>query len=136
MRLADRIATAEVSFSSYIIAASSTMFGLLIFFIILLSDVEDKNPFVTGLFIGALPWSGLLTLGGVLTIWGLLKRSEALIRAGAILAFFMWGFAAVSFGSIGSIDTLLVVVLPDMTYFGYLYLVASLKTFDRLKEKK
>lgn len=136
MKLVDRILQAEVSFSSYIIASSSALFGLLVLTVTAATDTIDKNPFVVGLFIGVLPWSALLLAGSLAVVVGLLKRHARLIEAGSITAFCMWIFAGISFGAQGNIDTVLVVVIPDMVYFGYLYLAASIKTFDRIKSQK
>lgn len=134
--MADRILRAEISLSSYIIASSSALFGLIVLATTLITDTLDENPFVAGLFIGVLPWSAFLLAGSISVLVGLARRSARLIEIGSITSFVMWIFAGISFGSQGNIDTVLVVVIPDMVYFGYLYLAASLKTFDKIKSSR
>lgn len=134
MKLADKIARAEVAFSSYLIAVSSAIFGVTALILLLATDQLDTDPFVVGLFIGGLPWAILLAVGSILVIVGFAKRRRAMIRVGSVIAFAMWMFAGISFGLQFNFVTILVVVFPDLLYFGYIYLASSLKTFDRPKK--
>ena len=121
---------AEVAFSSYIVAISSAIFGLIGFALYISQSSITDDPFVSSLFIGILPWSILLTAGSILVIIGLKKQKLRLLKWGAALAFAMWIFAGVSFGVTLNVVTLLVVVIPDLIYFGYVFLAAALRHAD------
>lgn len=132
MKLAQRIITAKISLSTYIMASSSLALAIIG---ILSSQSEDlhNSPFAKALPIDELPWAALLFIGGALTLWGLRRKHNRAILIGAMLSFLMWVFAMIAFSITKNIDTVVVVALPHVIFSGYLYVAASLKTFSTIK---
>lgn len=90
----------------------------------------SHSPFADRLVIGLLPWALLVTVGNLLTIIGILSRNRLSVQIGAFLAFCMWVFGSISFCLTGQVATFLVITLPYLLFFGYVYLASFFRRLD------
>ena len=88
------------------------------------------SPFANKLVIDLLPWAVLVTVGNLLTIIGVLTRVKLSTQIGAMLAFCMWVFGSISFCLTGQATTFLVITLPYLLFFAYVYLASFFRRFD------
>jgi hypothetical protein len=129
MNVAERLIARRISVSTYILASASLALGVL--GLIGSADPDTTgSPFAQKLAIDLLPWSILLTLGSIIVIVGLKRRLKWPVLVGSLTSFIMWLFATISFGITGDMDTSIVVGVPQVVFFAYLYIAAWIGVFD------
>lgn len=128
-RLLRRIIEANITVPTYLFISSSLLLGIIALLGAFQPEVSG-SPFATKLALDLLPWALILTVGNLLVLIGVIIRSRLSVQIGAMLAFCMWVFGSISFCLTGQIPTFLVVTLPYLLFFAYIYLAAFFRRFD------
>lgn len=127
-RLLRRIIEADITVPTYLFILSSLALGIMALMGAFRPEVSN-SPFATKLALDLLPWSLVLTIGNLLVLIGVMVRSRLSVQVGAMLTFCMWVFGSISFCLTGQIPTFLVVTLPYLLFFAYIYLAAFFRKF-------
>lgn len=128
-KLLRRLIYSRIAVPTYLFLYSSLLLGLIGFVGVFQPDVSS-SPFATKLALDLLPWALIVTVGNILTIIGVLTRNRPAVQIGSMMAFCMWVFASISFCLTGQIPTFLVIILPYLLFFAYMYLAAFFRRFD------
>lgn len=119
----------NITVPTYLLIMSSMVLGVLGLIGAFQAEVSH-SPFATRLLLDILPWSVLLTVGNLLVLLGILVKSRLTVQVGSMLAFCMWVFGSISFCLTGQFTTFLVITLPYLIFFAYIYLAAFFRKFD------
>jgi hypothetical protein len=128
-RLLRRIIESDITVPTYLFILSSLVLGLIGLRGAFQPEVAG-SPFASRLVLDLLPWSLILTIGNLLVLTGVIIRSRLSVQVGAMLAFCMWVFGSISFSLTGQFATFLVVTLPYLIFFAYIYLAAFFRKFN------
>lgn len=119
----------KITVPTYLFILSSLLLGVIGLVGAFQTEVSS-SPFATRLLLDILPWSVLLTVGNLLVLMGILIKSRFSVQVGSMLAFCMWVFGSISFCLTGQFTTFLVITLPYLIFFAYIYLAAFFRKFD------
>jgi hypothetical protein len=114
---------ARVSFPSWILALSSAGIAYIALFLLLFGS--GLGAFGEELILGALLWSSLMVVSTTATIIGLIFAKRIwLLRSGAFFSFTLWIFGALAFALAGQAITSVIVVIPWLLFYAYVYLAS------------
>lgn len=117
-----RFLNARVSFPSWMLALSSMGIAYIALFLLFFSTL---GPFGAALPFSGYLWAPLLTVSTTATVVGLIWiRRVFLLKWGAFISFLMWVMGAIAFTTSGQIITAVIVALPWLLFYAYVYLAS------------
>lgn len=122
-----KILDAKVSVSTWLWALLSWVTGAIVLLMVAVSSPEIAD------FQSALPFSGwawgmALVVGASAVIYGLWKSKRKTVRVGAGISLAMWVFGLVSFILTGEAVSVVIIGLPYLVFFSYLFLASTFRT--------
>lgn len=119
-----RLINGRISVPTWLMMYSNFIIGIILL-LVGLFDPTTLGELGTVLPFGGVLLGGMLTLACTLTTIGMVRLNRCLTKWGAAIGWFTWIFGLVLFLSIPSGGyNALAFVLPDLLYFGYMYLAA------------
>src|SRR5688500_1887357 len=120
-KLLRRLLNARVSVSSWLWLFSNITLGAYALAVAIL-EPGLLGDFGTGLAINPVAWAAVLTAGCLFLGFGLARDNHFLMRTGSMACFVMWVFGAVSFLLTGGAVSAIVIALPYLLFFMYIFL--------------
>jgi hypothetical protein len=121
-----RIINARYSVSSWLWIIVSTL-SAIILFMMLLHGGPDVEAFLAALPFNGFAWTAGLIVTGFTKIYGMATHNDKVVSWGALVAFCLWVFGAISFCIVGNAVTVVLLILPIMIFNAYLCLGATLR---------
>lgn len=112
---------------SYLIVLSSLALSL--YALVEVSKVS-LSDFGQAVIIGYVPWVIVLFIGNIITVIGLILRNGWAVKWGAFLSFIMWVFGGIAFLIEHQGLTAVVVILPYLIEYAYLYVFVCIGELD------
>lgn len=126
-----RIVNAKYSLPTWLWVFASFFVGVIVL-IYSLTNPALIIEFTKTLPFHGLAWSPLVVIGSLLTMVGMGRANEWLVRKSSILNFCLWVFGAVSFYAAGGIGNVLIFGAPMLIFWAYTYLAAYFREVPRL----
>lgn len=127
-----RIIEAKYSISSWLWAFVSTATGLVFAAAIKDGTGEGLDDFLKVLpVIDPLLWASLIAVTGVVLMLGMLIDSDIMVGISAFTSFVLWVFGALAFVLLGSVATLVILIIPFLLFFAYIFVATFVRDNNR-----
>lgn len=118
---------ARYSISSWLWVAVSTVTAFVMLLIIQSGTEQGVDEFLNALPFNGIVWTLLLVLAGLTTAVGMAANWQSAVGVGSFTSFCLWVFGSISFVTVGSGTTVVVLTAPLMVFFAYLFLGVALR---------
>lgn len=123
-----RIINARYSVSSWLWIIVSTISALMMLVMIATGGNDPEiAEFLSELPLNGYLWAGGLVVTGLIKMFGMAFHRDKAVSWGALLAFCLWVFGLLTFIFIGNAATVILLIIPIMTFNAYLFLGATLR---------
>lgn len=122
-----RILDARVSVSTWLWAAVSLAVGVIVL-LMTAAGSPDIAEFQKALPFEGWVWGASLVAGALTTIYALWKNKRGALRIGSGASLAMWVFGLVSFVLSGEAVSVVIIGLPYLAFFTYLFLASTFRT--------